>query len=141
MWGIIDAYSVYIKAGLAIVLLLGAFAWGWHSRDVDFYKFKIEVDAVAKEQKAKVASIEQQHKLVTKGISDEYEAKLALLHNYYKSTSVWHKPSSGAVSDIPTATTVPDVIASYNVLAGQCADTTLQLVELQKWMLEQAGIK
>ena len=42
---------------------------------------------------------------------------------------------------IATTPKIADATAAYSVLAGQCAETTLQLVELQKWINEQIGIK
>ena len=131
----------YVKIGGISLVLLVAFGLGWHLRDNDYQAFKTEVNSVAKAQEANVASITKQQAITTKGIQDEYEAKLAAVRNYYKSTSVWNNTSSGKVSGISPAPSVSDVIASYNVLAGQCAETTAQTVELQKWILEQAEIK
>jgi hypothetical protein len=45
------------------------------------------------------------------------------------------------MSGISTAPKSADVISAYNELAGNCAQTTLMLVELQKWLNEQIGIK
>jgi len=131
----------YVKIGVAALLLLGAFASGWHIRNRDFMDYKQEVNNAAKAQEAHVESITKQQELVTKGIQDEYDAKLNAIRNYYKSTSVWNNGSSSKVSGLSTAPSVTDVISSYNVLAGQCAETTAQVVELQKWINEQVGIK
>ena len=131
----------YVKFGLAAVLLLGAFGFGWHIRNNDYMDFKRQVDIAAKTQEAKVESITKQQALVTKGIQDEYDAKLSAIRNYYKSTSVWNNGSSSKVSGLSTAPSVTDVVTAYNVLAGQCAETTAQVVELQKWINEQVGIK
>jgi hypothetical protein len=132
---------LYVKIGAACLLLLGAFATGWHIRNRDFMDFKKEVDNVAKAQEAQTASIQKQHELVTKGIQDEYDSKLATLRNYYKSTSVWNNNGGSTVPGISTAPKSTDVIAAYNELARNCAQTTLMLVELQKWINEQVGIK
>jgi hypothetical protein len=103
--------------------------------------FKKEVEVVAKVQEAKVESIRSQQELVTKGIENEYEAKIAALRNYYKSTSVWNNTSSGKVSGISPAPSATDVITAYNLLAGQCAETTAQTIALQDWLKQQIGIK
>jgi len=132
--------ATYVKIGAIILLLLGVFGLGWHIRDTDYQAFKKEVDNAQKAQEAHVASITKQQEITTKGIQDEYVAKLSAVRNYYKSTSVWNN-STSKVSGISTAPSVVDVIASYNILAGQCSETTLQIVELQKWINEQAGIK
>ena len=74
------------------------------------------------------------------GIQDEYDAKLALLRQYY-ANGVRRPTSTGAMSGISSTTSLADAIAAYNVLAGQCAETTLQTVTLQKWLTEQMSIK
>jgi hypothetical protein len=141
MWGILNAYSNYIKAGLYALAICCIFFAGWHIRDNDFTIYKDQVRIAAEKQVAQTASIQKQHELVTKGISDEYDAKLSALRNYYKSTSVWNNNGGSTVSSISTTPKSADVISAYNELAGNCAQTTLQLVELQKWINEQVGIK
>jgi hypothetical protein len=132
---------LYAKIVAGIVCVLGIFYAGWHIRDVDYMAFKKEVESVSKAQEAHVESIQKQQALVTKGIKDEYDAKLSAVRNYYKSTSVWNNASGSQVPGISPAPSSADVITAYNVLAGQCAETTLQLVQLQKWLNEQVGIK
>ena len=141
MWSFIDGYINYIKIGLAIFVACGIFYTGFHMGNSRYLEYKASVEATAKEQEVKVQSIQKEHELVTKGIQDEYEAKLAAVHNYYRTASVWNKPSSGTVPSLSKPPSVTDVITSYNELAGQCAQTTLQLVELQKWMNAQMGIE
>ena len=132
---------LYVKLIAGAVFVLGVFYAGWHTRDVDYMAFKKEVESVAKAQEAHVESIKKQQSLVTKGIQDEHEAKLTTLRNYYKSTSVWNNASGSTVPGISNTPSATDVIASYNGLAGRCAETTLMLVDLQKWLNEQIGIK
>jgi hypothetical protein len=131
----------YAKLAIGAFLLLISFSTGWYVRNIDYKAFKLEVQHTAMAQEAHVESITKQQALVTKGITNEYEAKLSAVRNYYKSTSVWNNPSSGKMSGISTAPSATDVIASYNVLAGQCAETTQQIVSLQSWLNEQMGIK
>jgi len=130
----------YAKLGIAVFILLGAFATGWGLRNRDFNDYKREVSNAAKAQEAHVESIKKQQDLVTKGIENEYNAKLAALRNYYKSTSVWNNGGS-KVSGISTAPSATDVITAYNILAGQCAETTAQTIALQDWVKQQVGIK
>ena len=131
----------YVKVGLCILLLGGSWYLGYRFEHLRFTKFQDEVQQQAAIQEAKVEALNKQHQLVTKGIQDEYEAKLAAVRNYYKSTSVWNNNGSSTVSGISTAPKSADVISAYNELAGNCAQTTLQLVELQKWINEQVGIR
>ena len=131
----------YVKLAIGGFLLLVSFSIGWYIRNLDYQAFKSQVKTLAEKQEAHVESITKQHELVTKGIANEYEAKLAAVRNYYKSTSVWNNPSSSKVSGISTAPTVADVATAYNLLAGQCAETTQQVVSLQDWINAQIGIK
>ena len=131
----------YVKMGVCVALLAGTWYLGYSFEHKRFVDFQHVVREEAAKQEAKVESITKQQTLVTKGIQDEYEAKLSAIRNYYKSTSMWNNPSSNKVSGLSTAPSVTDVVTAYNVLAGQCAETTLMLVELQKWLNEQMGIK
>ena len=130
-----------IKLIIAGALLLVAFASGWGLRNRDFKEYKVEVENAAKAQEAHVESIKKQQALVNKGIENEYEAKIAALRNYYKSTSVWNNPSSSKVPGLSPTPSATDVITAYNLLAGQCAETTAQTIALQDWVKQQMGIK
>ena len=130
----------YVKAGLLILLVCGVFFAGWHTRDRDFTIYKDQVLIAAEKQQAENESIKKQQELVNKGIQDEYDAKLALLRQYY-ANGVRNNNGSGAVSGISSTTKLSDAIAAYNQLASDCAATTLQVVTLQQWVNEQLGVK
>ena len=131
--------STYIYAGLILISIL-CFGYGRYEHN-NYVTFKTQVEAAAKAQEAHVESITKQQALVTKGIENEYNAKLAAVRNYYKSTSVWNNNGGSKTSGLSTAPSIADVAAAYNVLAGQCAETTTQTVALQSWIREQMGIK
>ena len=131
----------YAKLAILGAILSVAFGSGWWMGYSRYVEYKKSVEIAAKAQEAHVESITKQQALVTKGIENEYEAKIAALRNYYKSTSVWNNPSSGKVSGLSPATSATDVIAAYNILAGQCAETTAQTIALQDWLKQQIGIK
>ena len=133
----IDYVKISLLGGLCLILF-GSGYWMGYSK---YLNYKTEIEIVSKTQEAKVESIQKQHELVTKGIANEYEAKLTALRNYYRATSVWNNPSSSKVSGISTAPTVADVATAYNLLAGQCAATTQQVVSLQDWINAQIDIK
>ena len=130
---------LYVKISVACVLLLGSFAVGWSIRNRDYMEYKKSVEIAAKTQEAHVESIQKQYELVTKGISDEFDAKLNLIRQYYANGV--RQPNSSSVSNISTTSSIANATAAYNELASNCAATTLQLVELQKWINEQMGIK
>ena len=131
----------YAKLAILGAICAAVFGSGWWVGYSKYLDFKKEVEVVAKIQEEKVKSIRSQQELVTKGIENEYEAKIAALRNYYKSTSVWNNPSSSKVSGISAAPSATDVITAYNILAGQCAETTAQTIALQDWLKQQMGIK
>ena len=131
----------YAKLAILGAICAAVFGSGWWVGYSKYLDFKKEVEVVAKVQEAKVESIRSQQELVTKGIENEYEAKLSAVRNYYKSTSVWNNPSSSKVPGISAAPSATDVITSYNILAGQCAETTAQTIALQDWLKQQMGIK
>ena len=131
----------YAKLAILGAICAAVFGSGWWVGYSKYLDFKKEVEVTARVQEEKVKSIRSQQELVTKGIENEYEAKIAALRNYYKSTSVWNNTSSGKVPGISAAPSATDVIASYNILAGQCAETTAQTIALQDWLKQQIGIK
>ena len=133
-------YGTYLKAILLIGLVCGIFFAGWHTRDRDFTIYKDQVRIAAEKQQAENESIKKQQEITTKGIQDEYDAKLALLRQYY-ANGVRQPTSTGAMSNLSSTTKLSDAIAAYNQLASDCAITTLQTVTLQKWITEQMSIK
>ena len=132
-------YATYIKAGLLIVFICGVFFAGWHMRDRDFTVYKDQVRIAAQEQAAQVESIKKQQEITTKGIKDEYDAKLALIRQYYANGV--RQSGTSPMSGISSTTKLSDAISAYNQLASDCAATTLQTVTLQQWITEQMSIK
>jgi hypothetical protein len=129
----------YAKLAIIGAILSVAFGSGWWLGYSRYVEYKKSVEIAAKVQEAKVESIQKQHELVTKGIQDEYTAKLDLLRNYYANGV--RQPNTSKLPTISNATGGLDAITAYNLLAGQCAETTQQIVSLQKWINEQMGIK
>ena len=131
----IDYVKISLLA-LAVSVVFGGGYWAGYSK---YIAYKNEVQIAAKEQEAKVESIQQQHELVKKGIQDEYDAKLSLLRQYY-SNGV-RQPDSSKLSGISTTANIANATTAYNQLASQCSETTLMLVELQKWLTETYSVK
>ena len=133
-------YGTYIKAILLVVFVCGVFFAGWHTRDRDFTIYKDQVRIAAEKQQAENESIQKQQALVTKGIQDQYDAKLTLLRQYY-ANGVRSNNGSSPMSGLSSTTKLSDAIAAYNQLASDCAATTLQVVTLQQWVNEQLSVK
>ena len=131
----IDYVKISIIAGICAI----AFGSGWWMGYSRYIEYKKQVEIAAKTQEAHVESIQKQHELVTKGIANEYDAKLALLRQYYASGV--RQPNSSSVSNISNTTAVANANTAYAELIGQCAETTQQLVSLQSWINQQIGIK
>jgi len=129
----------YAKLAIIGAILSVAFGSGWWLGYSRYVEYKKSVEIAAKVQEAKVESITKQQALVTKGIENEYNAKLALLRQYYANGV--RQPNTSSLPTISNATSGLDAVTAYNLLAGQCAETTQQIVSLQKWINEQMGIK
>ena len=129
----------YAKLAIIGAILSIAFGTGWWMGNSRYVEYKKSVEIVAQAQEEKVKSIRSQQELVTKGIQNEYDAKLALLRQYY-SNGV-RSSSTSKLPTISSTTNSLDPAAAYSILVGQCAETTQQLSSLIEWNKEQAGIK
>lgn len=129
----------YAKLGILAAICAIVFGSGWWMGYSRYLEYKKSVEIAAKEQEQKVKSIRSQQELVTKGIKDEYDAKLALLRQYYANGV--RQPNTSTMSNLSTTAQLANATAAYTELIGQCAETTQQLVSLQKWINEQIGIK
>jgi len=130
--------GTYVKIGLFAVLVCGSFYGGWHMRDTDFTIYKDQIKIAAEKQIAENKAKEKEQALITKGVTDAYNANIANIHTFY---SGMHNTSSGSMSYNADATVNIDGKA-VNVLlvAEQCANTTQQLQSLQDWVRSQVGL-
>ena len=129
----------WVKIG-AVVLALGfAYYKGYSGEHDKFIAFKAQVEALGKIQEAKNDSIQKQSDLVNKGIKNEYEAKLAAVRNYY--SGLQRNTGGSSVPGISNPTSGVNESPAYYKLAESCSETTVQVVALQDWILQQAGVK
>ena len=129
--------SFYIYAGLTVLALAG-FGYGRYEHN-NYIEFKAEVIAQAKIQEAKNESIQKQSDLVNKGIKNEYEAKLSAVRNYY--AGLQRNPGGSSVPGISNPSSGTNESPAYYRLAESCSETTVQVIALQDWILQQAGVK
>jgi len=129
--------STWISIGSIILALLG-FGYGKYQHN-QYIEFKAETIAQAKIQEAKNDSIQKQSDLVNKGIKNEYEAKLAAVRNYY--SGLQRNTSGSSVPSISNPTVGTNESPAYYRLAESCSETTVQVIALQDWILQQAGVK
>ena len=137
MFGLPIPISFYIYAALALVAVGGIGYGKYESAKYDAYVAKVE--ALGKAQEAHVESVVKQQDLVSKGIKNEYESKLSAIRNYYGGMQL--NSGSRTVSGISATPKGADAESAYPILAGQCAETTQQVVSLQDWINAQVGIK
>jgi len=128
-----------IKLGLCAVLLGFSAYLGYSFEHSRFTAYKAQVEAAGKAQEAENASKDKQALLITQGIKNEYQAKLANLRNFYGS-GLHVNPSGSKTEGLSPTPSGTDASAAYSVLVGQCSQTTLMLTELQAWIRQQAGI-
>jgi len=111
-----------VQTYIYIALLFGGFGAGFYVEHLRFSNYQIQIEQAAKAQEAHNEAVKKQHEIVT-----------------YYSNGV-RQPSSSTASPISTTASIANASAAYNQLAYQCSQTTLMLVELQKWLTEQVGI-
>ena len=127
--------AVLIGATVVFVFATGYYK-GYKNTQVKFDAYKAEVAAVAAKQEAKTKVINQNNTKVAKETSNAYKDNLTAVRDYYNRM---HNDGSKFVSRLPNATSGADAAPSYEVLIGQCAETTLQVVTLQKFINETAA--
>ena len=138
MFGIV--LTPFYKGILILATVVAVFATGYYkgykNTQEKFDAYKAEVAAVAAQQEAKTKVINQNNTKVAKETSNAYKDNLAAVRDYYNRM---HNDGSKFVSRLPDASSGTNAASSYDVLAGQCAETTLQVVTLQKFINETAA--
>jgi len=129
---------LYVKMVTIGLLISFAAFGGWYVEHLRFVAFQSKVESIGKEAEIKNQAIQSEHQQAIKVLQDEHDAKLSLIRQYYANGV--RNPSSSTVSGISTSAKLSDAIATYNELAGKCAETTLQVTEWQKWYEEHQKI-
>ena len=139
MLDLLNGYINYIKIGLLVFIACGLFYGGFHVGNSRYLEYKASVESIAQAQEEKVQSIQKQQNLVNEGIKNEYEGKLAAIKSFYSRVQL--NPSSSSMSGISPAPKGTDAESAYPILAGQCAETTLQVNLWQEWATQNGLIK
>jgi hypothetical protein len=122
-----------LKIGAAAAACALMYFFGYSHEHERFVKYKADVAALGKAQEQLNAALTEKHTLITTSIKDEYEANLSAVHNYY-SDRVQPVASSSAMPTVSKPAKCPVAATTDTVSARQCAETTLMLTELQKWV-------
>ena len=128
--------SVQIYIYLAV--LFAGFSGGFYVEHLRFVDFQDGVKIVAEKQIAENKAKEKEQELINRGVTDAYNANLSNVHNFYNRML---DTNSGAMSTNGTAAiTINGETHNLLLVAEQCADTTTQLIALQGWINQQAGL-
>jgi hypothetical protein len=126
--------TLLIKIG-AIVIALALAYWAGYDRMRDKHLlFVAEVKRVGEAQEAANKSAVEIATVITEGVKDEYETRIAALRRQYAGRVQQCNSGSGAVSTVPKSS--PSVAGSADdpAIVGLCSEETAKLVALQKWV-------
>lgn len=126
-----------VIALIGVIYLTGVYS-GYRYEHAKFTAFKDNIEFLAKQQEALITSVKKQQTLITKGVKDDYESKLAAVHAYYD--GLLDNSRSDRMPSVPNTPRNVNENASYYRLAKSCAATTIQLTSLQKWIKGQLDI-
>jgi hypothetical protein len=125
---------LYAKiAAVAIALALAY--WGGYDRMRDKHLlFVAEVKAAGEAQEAANKSAVEIAEVITEGVKDEYETRIAALRRQYAGRVQQCSTGSGAVSTVSKPAASVAGTADDPAIVGLCAEETAKLVALQKWV-------
>ena len=129
----------YVKVGMAFVFVCLVFYSGWHMRDRDFTVYKMQQAALLEKRQAENEAHAKEDAIKYKGLKDELDTKSLLLKRYYSSIGVRSSGSTTMLSGQGSSTGTP-TRPTYEVLSGQCAETTLKYMLLQKYERERLNL-
>jgi hypothetical protein len=133
MFGLINPlYKILGFVGVVVALVGFGYYNGYSAEKKRFDAFKAQIEAATIAQDKVNQQIIKRQDLVTKGITNEYKAKIARLESVYNGVQY---SNSAAVSSSSSTTTGADEKTKNLVL--DCAITTQQLLSLQDWIEEQ----
>ena len=121
-----------IKVGAAIALCSLMYFLGYSHEHKKFVAYKADIAALGKAQELLNAALTEKHELISISIKGEYEDRLAAVHNYYADRV--RDTNSSPMPTVSKSTVCINAIPTDAVSARQCAETTLMLTELQKWV-------
>jgi hypothetical protein len=122
-----------IKVGLALAACAIFYFMGYSHEHKKFVAFQAEIAALGKAQETINAAKVKEHETISTSIANQYEARLSAVHSYY-ADRLQPNPSSGNLPTVSKPTSCPNASTADTVSARQCAETTLQLTELQNWV-------
>ena len=125
--------ALWMKLVAILALCAAMYFMGYSHEHKKFVKYQAEIAALGKAQETINAAKVKEHETISTSIANQYEARLSAVHSYY-ADRVQPNPSSGNLPTISKPTSCPNATTADTVSARQCAETTLQLTELQNWV-------
>jgi hypothetical protein len=125
--------ALMIKIGLALAACAIFYFMGYSHEHKKFVAFQAEIAAIGKAQETINAAKVKEHENLSESIKSEYDARLSAIHNYY-ANGVRPDTGRGNLPAVSKPAECPNVATADAGLARRCAQTTLQLTELQKWV-------
>lgn len=126
-----------------IVLILAIFGFGYyqgHSAvQAKFDTYKAEVQAAADQQAKETAQTNAKNQKLFEETKNAYNTQLANLRAYYQLRGNQGSSALSGQTNAPAGTAAKTeydlpALPAITTLAAQCAETTLTLVQLQKWV-------
>jgi len=125
---------LYAKIAAAVIAIVIAY-WAGYDRMRDKHLlFVAEVKAVGEAQEAANKSAVEIAEVITEGVKDEYETRIAALRRQYAGRVQQCGTSGGQVSPVSKPATSVNGTADDPAIIGLCAEETAKLVALQKWI-------
>jgi hypothetical protein len=133
MFGLINPlYKILGFVGIVVALVGFGYYNGYSAEKARHDAFKAEIEASVLAQEKVNQQIIKRQDLVTKGIANEYKAKIARLESLYG--GMQYSGSAAVSSDPSTASRINEKTKN---LVLDCSITTQQLLSLQDWIEEQ----
>ena len=128
---------LYAKIAAVVLALSFAYYKGYDTMRDKHLAFVAEVKALGDAQEAANKSAVEIAEVITEGVKNEYEARIATLRSQYAGRVRQCDTSGSKVPRTSATTSRADDLAADSRLAGLCAETTQQLISLQNWILKQ----
>ena len=123
-----------IKAGIALVICAVMYFMGWNHEHKRLVAYQAEVAAVGKAQEVINQAKVKEHEVISTAITNQYEARLSAVHSYYGDRLLDTGAGRGSVPAVSKPAVCANAAPANTISARQCAETTLQLTELQNWV-------
>ena len=126
--------TLLIKIGAALALCAVMYFMGWNHEHKRLVAYQAEVAAVGKAQEVINQAKAKEHETISTSIANQYEARLSAVHSYYAERVLDTGAGRGSVPTVSKPASCLNAAPTNAVSARQCAETTLQLTELQNWV-------